>query len=186
MRIKDQKDSLAWSEFVDIYGPLIYRFGRRKGLQDADATDFTQDVFSEISQQIAKFTYNPELGKFRNWLFVVSSRVLGHRLRKTSKQAQGSGESRVANMLGQIPSPGEDDDVWEKEYRQHLFSWACERVRHQFKESTWKAFIATAVNGQSAATVANTLDLSVGAVYIAKTRVTQKLKDIISSVDDSL
>lgn len=186
IRIKDRDDSIAWSQFVDIYGPLIYRFGRRKGLQDADATDFVQDVFRQIAQQIAKFNYNPELGKFRSWLFVVASRTLSQNAKKVRRQPVGTGESGIVKMLDQIPSSSKDDEIWENEYRQHLFDWACDQIRGQFTESTWKAFSETAVSGRKASEVADALGISVGAVYIARTRVTKKLKDTIATVDDSL
>ena len=186
MRIKDQADSMAWSQFVDIYGPLIYRFGRRKGLQDADATDLMQDVFNQISQNIAKFNYNPEIGKFRSWLFVVASNALNKKLRSAKRQPTGSGESKVVSMLEQLPSIQNDDAVWEKEYRDHLFDWACEQVKGQFSESTWQAFLDTTINGKKPAEVAGKLEISVGAVYIAKSRVTERLKEKIATIDDSI
>ena len=186
MRIRDQADTLAWSQFVDIYGPLIYRFGRRKGLQDADATDLMQDVFRQISQSIAGFQYNPELGKFRSWLYVVASNALRQKIRKSQRQPTGSGDSKIALTLSQVASNEEDDAIWEKEYRDHLFGWACEQVRPNVNESTWLAFYETAVQSRSPAEVADELGISVGAVYIAKSRVTQKLKQKIATVDESI
>ena len=186
MRIRDGADTLAWTQFVDIYGPLIYRFGRRKGLQDADATDLTQDVFDLIAQNIAKFNYNPDVGKFRSWLFVVASNALNKKMRKAKRQPLGSGESGVAEMLSQLPSDENDDAVWEQEYRQHLFGWACEQIKQQFNDSTWQAFLQTAVQGRKPGDVASDLGISVGAVYIAKTRVTQRLKEKIAAVDESI
>ena len=32
-----------------LYAPLIYRYARRKGLQNADAADLTQDVLRAVS-----------------------------------------------------------------------------------------------------------------------------------------
>jgi RNA polymerase sigma-70 factor, ECF subfamily len=32
-RIRDQRDTEAWSQFAAIYSPLVYRFVRRRGLQ---------------------------------------------------------------------------------------------------------------------------------------------------------
>jgi hypothetical protein len=29
VRIRDPRDDAAWAEFVDIYGPLVYDYGRR-------------------------------------------------------------------------------------------------------------------------------------------------------------
>ncbi|MEM9412951.1 MAG: sigma-70 family RNA polymerase sigma factor, partial [Planctomycetota bacterium] len=74
----------------------------------------------------------------------------------------------------------------EKEYRDHLFNWACEQIRDQFNESTWKAFWGTAVEGDKPADVADSLGISVGAVYIAKTRVTKKLRAKVATIDESI
>jgi WD40 repeat protein len=48
-RLKDSSDQEAWSQFVEIYQPLIHQLALRKGLQDADAEDLTQQVFSAVA-----------------------------------------------------------------------------------------------------------------------------------------
>ena len=57
---------------MDVYGPLIYRQGRRRGLQDADAADMTQEVLFQVSRSIQTFEYRPEQGRFRDWLGTVT------------------------------------------------------------------------------------------------------------------
>ena len=37
VKLRDTGDENAWSEFVAIYEPFVYRLARQKGLQDADA-----------------------------------------------------------------------------------------------------------------------------------------------------
>ena len=49
IRIRNQADREAWSQFVEIYAPLIYGFGRNRGLQDSDAADLTQDVLQSVA-----------------------------------------------------------------------------------------------------------------------------------------
>src|SRR4051812_13582755 len=44
VRLRQRADQEAWREFVGLYAPLIYGFGRKHGLQDADASDLTQEV----------------------------------------------------------------------------------------------------------------------------------------------
>ena len=46
-------DQLAWEEFVDQYGPMIYHWCRRWGLQDADAKDVTQQVLLTLPAKMA-------------------------------------------------------------------------------------------------------------------------------------
>src|SRR5204863_215663 len=46
VRLRDARDTHAWSQFVDVYAPLIYGFARKQGLQDADAADLGLSVAS--------------------------------------------------------------------------------------------------------------------------------------------
>ena len=68
-----------------------------------------------------------------------------------------------------------------------FFDWASGRIRGEFKESTWLAFVMTAFDGASPQTAAESLGISVGAVYAAKYRVMARLRETISQarVDSS-
>jgi hypothetical protein len=50
---------------VDLYGPLVYRYGRKQGLQDLDAADLTQDVLRAVAGAMPGWSYDPEWGSFR-------------------------------------------------------------------------------------------------------------------------
>jgi RNA polymerase sigma-70 factor (ECF subfamily) len=185
VRIKDSDDTEAWGQFVDLYGPLLYRFGKRKGLQDADAADMMQDALQRVSQSISKFEYDPNLGRFRSWLFLLASQCISNQLKKQARQPVGSADSGVARMIELTPSV-DDEAVWENEYRQYILNWAMEQIRDQFAESTWRAFFETAIKNRSTEEVASELQMSVGAVYIAKSRVTKRLRAKVASVDESI
>jgi len=57
-RLKDEDDGQAWGEFLEIYTPVVYGFARKCGLQDADASDVTQDVFGSVFRSIGGFQCN--------------------------------------------------------------------------------------------------------------------------------
>ena len=76
-----------------------------------------------------------------------------------------------------------DQSVWEADYYRAIFNWAAERIRSEFQESTWQAFWQTTVDERDGKEVAKSLGLSVGAVYVAKSRVIARLKEEIQSVD---
>ncbi|MEM7454323.1 MAG: sigma-70 family RNA polymerase sigma factor [Planctomycetota bacterium] len=184
-RVKDSDDTEAWTQFVNLYGPLIYRFGKRKGLQDADAADLMQDVMQRISQSIKKFEYNPAIGRFRSWLYLISNQSISNLAKKLARQPKGSGDSNVARLIEESSSQDEEA-VWENEYRQHLLNWAMEQIKNQFSDSTWTAFLRTAIEHRDAKEAAEELGMTVGAVYIAKSRVTKKLKEKIATIDDTI
>src|SRR5438132_9043989 len=93
LRICDAKDSQAWSQFVDLYAPLVYGFARKHGLQDADAADLTQDVLQAVSGGIRRLDYDPRRGPFRAWLFTVVRNKLRNFLAAQKRPGRGTGDT---------------------------------------------------------------------------------------------
>jgi len=182
LRVRDPHDDQAWHRFVTIYTPLIYRFAKRSGLQDADAADVTQEVFRTVTRSIKQFNYDSRIGSFRGWLKAVTrSRITDFQNGK-SRQAVGTGDTAVHAFIEQQTSQA-DDEFWEQEYQKRIFDLACETIRDEFAESTWQAFWQTAVEGIDAKQTAAQLGLSTGAIYIAKSRVTARLKREIQNIE---
>ena len=63
---RDPGDQEAWGEFVEQYGPKVFAWCRRWGLQEADAQDVTQDVLLKLARKMKDFTYDPSRS-FRAW-----------------------------------------------------------------------------------------------------------------------
>ena len=177
-RLRDASDARAWSQFVDIYAPLIYDLARRRGLQDADAADLTQEVLWAVAQGIRRFDYNPERGTFRSWLFTVvvnKFRTLRDRL---GRREQARGDTTAQQLLLEVPAPA-DSAHWDREFQQRLFTWAAQEVQASVEPSTWEAFWRTAVLGVRPQQAARELNLSVAAVYMAKSRVIARIRERI-------
>jgi RNA polymerase sigma-70 factor (ECF subfamily) len=180
VRIKDLGDREAWQQFVDLYGPVVYGFGRQRGLQDADAGELTQEVLRAVAAASGKLDYDPRRGAFRSWLYTIARNKLYDFWLARSRQPQGSGDSDVQARLEE--EPARDEALWDDQCEQHLFAWASERVRGEFAASTWQAFWQVAVEGKKPRQAAEDLGLSVAAVYIAKGRVLARLKKEIEEV----
>src|SRR5690242_3517340 len=76
VRLRDPRDGAAWTEFVELYAPLVYGYARKQGLQDADAADLSQEVLGGVARSIGRLEYDPRRGSFRNWLFTIVRRRL--------------------------------------------------------------------------------------------------------------
>ena len=183
LRIRNSDDRQAWSQFVEVYAPVVYRFARRRGLQDADAADVTQNVLRAVAGAAPRLDYDRTRGSFRGWLYTVSRNKLNSFLASERRQARGGGDPSVQRLLENQPAPAEDVDLWQQEYERGLFAWAADVVRGTFQEPTWKAFWETAVEGRSAREVAVETGMSPGAVYIAKSRVLARLRERIAELE---
>jgi RNA polymerase sigma-70 factor (ECF subfamily) len=180
VRIRDPRDGPSWSQFVDLYAPLVYGFARKHGLQDADAADFTQEVMRAVAGNVGKFEYDPRRGSFRGWLFTVVRNRLRDFLASRGRHCQGSGDTGTHALLEQQQDPV---DVWDQEYEWQLLTWAAEQVRGTVQDATWQAFWQTAVEGKGGQEVAKALGISVAAVYLAKSRIMARLKELLEQVE---
>jgi RNA polymerase sigma factor (sigma-70 family) len=180
IRLRDRTDQSAWNEFVAVYGPVIYRFARNRGLQDADAADMMQDVLRSVTGAIVRLDYDPQQGRFRGWLFTITRNRVMTLLASRKGKPHGTGNSDVNALLAAQPDQhGGLDDDWELEYRRSQTAQAMELVRSEFSEKVWSAFWKTAVEAAPADTVGRELRMSTGAVYVAKSRVLARLREVV-------
>ena len=100
IRLKDRADQTAWTEFVEIYQPVIRRLALRRGMQTADAEDVTQQVLLAISKAIRRWEVDPQRGKFRTWLHRVAHNAILNTLTRGPREL-GSGDSDLIRQLEQ-------------------------------------------------------------------------------------
>jgi RNA polymerase sigma-70 factor (ECF subfamily) len=177
IRLRDPADERAWSEFVEIYGPLVHRLARRRGLQEADAQDLVQEVFRAVARSIERYDLDRDHGSFRGWLFVITRNLVINLLAARRRQPQGTGDTDVQRLLEDQPARARDDLAdFEAEHRKRLLAWAAERVRSEFAGAAWQAFWQTAVEGHPPGKVADTLGMTLGTVYQYKSRAVVRIR----------
>ena len=66
------RDEAAWTEFLEVYEPLILRLLRRHGLQDSDARDVCQQVLMAVAGDVEQWKSDGAKGSFRRWLFQIA------------------------------------------------------------------------------------------------------------------
>lgn len=183
LRIRDPRDRDAWYEFVSIYRPLIYRVGRRYGLQDADAQNLTQEVLQKVERWAGGSASGQASGSFRRWLATVARNAAIDAIRRIAPDVARGGTS-ARDELQKLPAPTDDSETgFRLELERQAFRWASRRVRGEFTEPTWSAFWATMVEGESCAEAAARLGRSIGAIYTARCRVMQRLKEELEHFD---
>ncbi len=183
-RVRDPRDAGAWEQFVQVYSPVINGYLRRRGLQDADAADVAQETLQAVARAIGGLEYDRGKGRFRGWLLTITRRNLLDHLAKARRTVAGSGSDEVQQVLESQPDPAESL-AWDRECEQQLAWFAMQQVQNEFEPRTWRAFYATAIKDRPAQDVANELQMSAGAVYIAKSRVMARLRRAIEEIEEA-
>ncbi len=182
LQLRDGANHGAWQEFIKVYGPVVYGFARKRGLQDADAADLMQEVMRSVSAAIGRLDYDRNQGTFRGWLFTITRNKVFSFLSARRVRPQGSGDSTTNRMLEAHPDGSDGSETWEMEYQRRLAALAMDRVKGEFQENTWRAFWLTAVEGLPVADVSREVGLSAGAIYVAKSRVLARLREEVESM----
>lgn len=183
VRLREPGEQEAWRQFVEIYTPLVFGFCRGRGLAEPDAADVTQDVLRAVATALPRFEYDPRRSTFRNWLFTVVRSKFNNHLAGAARRPRAASDTTLA-CYADLAADAASEEAWHQEHRVGLVRWAAHRVQPEFNESTWNAFWRTAVLGEATGTVARDLGLSVNAVYIARSRVTQRLRATIDDLGD--
>jgi RNA polymerase sigma-70 factor (ECF subfamily) len=173
----------AWEQFAQIYRPVIYRIARGRGLQDADAQDLAQKVLMSVASSIGDWEKTNPSVRFRHWLRRVTRNSIINALTRRPCDRAAGGTSAQEQIAQQADSDVTSEAHIEREYRRELYLRAARIVSGDFEPKTWQAFERTVVDNQSIEQVAAELDLTVGSVYAARSRVMRRLRNVVQELD---
>ncbi len=183
LRLPRSADGAAWREFVELYEPLILRFARRRGLQDADAQDLVQRVFTSVAGAVDRWQPDAARGRFRAWLFRIARNHLINQATLRRRERPVGGSTQIRRLQSEIDERGFDSGDVEIEYRRAVFESAAARVKRLVQPATWSAFWETMVVGRACEAVAEELQMSVGAIYVARSRVIARMRAVAEELE---
>src|SRR5881397_46781 len=125
-RVRRPGEEQAWVRFVDMYTPLLYYWACKMGLQESDAADLVQEVFTILVAKLPEFVYDRNKS-FRGWLRTILHNKWRDRQRRRAAEPRMQGEQQLADQ-----AMSDDPDVfWEVEYRQQLVGRALELMQSE-------------------------------------------------------
>jgi RNA polymerase sigma-70 factor (ECF subfamily) len=171
-RVRDRRDDVAWHEFFDLYGPLIFRYGRQRGLRRQDAEELVASCFDKLSQVIADFEYEPSRGKFRSWLRTLVCHQLADMFARRREQLlpESSLEHGAAPTVPQ-------EQAWEQAWRDQVLEHAVGLARSLSSTQHFQVFQLSVLEGWPAERVAAAFGLSVEQVYRIKHKVLHAIRE---------
>lgn len=184
LRLQKPSDADAWEQFCDLYRPFVYRIALAKGLQDADASDLVQEVFVRVAGSVNRWDPDQNKGSFRAWLGTVTRNLLIDFIRNKNRLPDVSQKSDLWQHIAEHQRSATGcsaADFVNSEFQKQIFAWASFETQQRVSEKQWQSFWQTAVQRKPAVDVAEELNMSVGAVYVAKSRTMAELKKLVRS-----
>jgi len=178
------RDPTAWHRLVDLYGPLVYRWGRRSGLEGEQAQDVTQEVLGTLAVKMDSFRRDRPGDSFRRWLWTITKNKIHDRFRARRRQPDAQGGTQAHEQLQQIPEPQQPSAADLQGDDEILSGRVCQLIRQEFEERTWRAFWRLTVDELPGLEVAAELGMTLPAVYQAKCRVLRRIREEFAEILD--
>lgn len=182
-RVRDPADAVAWREFDERYRQFLLRFCRRRGLGHADAEDTVQRVFAGLCVSLPKFVYDPQRGRFRDYLFRCTRNAI------SQWAARPGSANRPLSPVGTEMSAARDADPaeladWEQEWVAHHYRLALATLRNDGCERDLD-IVERSMSGLAVAAIAAELGMSESAVQKARQRMRARLEaQIARQIED--
>ena len=167
----------AWEDLTGLYRPLILGWLHRQGVRGGDLEDLGQEVLLSVVRHLPDFRHSGRRGAFRAWLrTIVCSRTADY-WRAIDADPRARGGSGATAALEEIADPDSAlNRRWDEEHDRYVLQCLLDLVEEEFEPLTLRAFRRLALDGISGADAARELGLSVSAVYVAKSRVLQRIR----------
>lgn len=167
-------ESAAWKDLTDLYRPLIFSWLNRRGVPAGEIEDLCQEVLLSVVKHLPAFEHSGQRGAFRCWLrTILCSRTADYWRTAGARALGGSG---AALLQTHADPDAEMNRQWDEEHDRYVLQCLLDLVEEEFEPVTLRAFRLLALDGMSGADAAKELGQSVAAVYVAKSRVLQRIR----------
>ena len=195
-RLKSGDDTESWQDFYRIYGKLVRDFAIQAGLTNTEADEVVQETAIAMARHLPEYRYDPKVCRFKTWLLNQTSWRIKDQFKKrkhagvqasawsqpaaspgTLKRELQRDETRTA-AINRVPdaAAADLDAVFESQWRKNLFDVAMERVKLKFSLKQFQIFDLVVLKEWPAATVAQSLGVSLANVYVIRHRISSAIK----------
>ncbi len=170
----------AWAALDQRMRPIIQGVALRLGLRAEDAADVAQETMTAFLRAYQSGEYMRGKGRLRDWICgIARNRVMDlHRARKARHESPA--EHEAVGPLDDAMVRG----LWDDEQRSVILEESLQELRagSRMSERTIQVFDLVVVRGVPEREAAAQCGMSVPEVYVAKHRVTARLRQIMQEL----
>jgi RNA polymerase sigma-70 factor (ECF subfamily) len=176
--LKTAHDESAWTEFCSHFRPVVVEFARKLGLSNVEAEDAAQETMAAFFKAFKEGKYDPDKGRLSNWLFGIAKRVILNLRGRRPLEKLIADKATGTSFWDMVQDDKTLGRTWEIQWQQMVLKRCLEQVRREFDPKVFGAFRQYAIDQFSIEEVCQRFDMSRNAVYIAKSRILSRLREL--------
>jgi RNA polymerase sigma-70 factor (ECF subfamily) len=176
--LQSSNDAPAWQRFFGHFHTVVVNFAKHMGLSFPDAEDAAQETMLAFLKAFRDGKYNRDKGHLSDWLFGIAKHVILNFRKRQPLEQLIADKTTGTSFWDMIQDDHSIKLSWETEWRQMVLAKCCEQARREFDPKVFKAFELYALTQTAVDKVAQQLEMSRNAVYIAKCRVLSRLREL--------
>ena len=182
--LRNPGNETVWQQFVNRYMPMIVKYAVRAGLRSADAEDAAQQTMIAFCTAYQQGKYDREKGRLRFWLYGIARNQIKSVFKRRAKQeVQVAEDTAQTDFFARQPAEADLERVWEEEWREAVLRQCLEEVHREFDAKSIEAFELFAWKGLPAQEVAERLDMTPNAVFIVKSRILKRIRELVPDME---
>jgi RNA polymerase sigma-70 factor (ECF subfamily) len=173
--LRDHTDEPAWAHIDSRYRPVVTGLARRLGLSESDADEVAQQTLSEFVRAFREDRYDRTKGRLSSWILGIAHNTARRAVRDGHREALPG-----STALSGVPDEAALRSIWTDERDRAILSRAIAILRDEssIDDRTFLAFDLSALRGVPPAAAADQCGMSVDQVYVARSRVTKRLREL--------
>ena len=172
----------VWRAFDRRYRPIIVGVCHRIGLDDESSAEIAQETLARFVAAYRDGKYDRERGRLRAWIIGIAKHLIAD-LYAERQRRRGGGQNHGVDEV--LADDARLTQIWNTERRSSLLAVAMDELRSRTRISpqSIRAFELVAFEQRTADSVARELSMTRHDVYVAKHRVTERLREIVSRLE---
>jgi len=176
--LKKSNDTIIWTNFRDHFYPVVINFAKTLGLSETDAEDATQETMLAFLEAFRDGKYDREKGHLSHWLFGVAKRVILNFRKRLPRERLVADNTTGTSFWDMVGDDNAVQHTWDSEWRRMVLERCLQQARRELDEKVFRAFELYALSEKPVEEVSKILGMSLNAVYIAKSRVLSRLRQL--------
>jgi DNA-directed RNA polymerase specialized sigma24 family protein len=182
----------ALEKLCRTYWLPICAFARRKGWNEEDAKDLTQQFFALLLERNDFTGLDPNKGKFRTFLLSAFSHFLANEYDRATARKRGGGRQIISfdeffsDDLGGVPAPEDPSALYDLRWARTILEIALQRLTAEMSEankesqfSALKQFLTANADPGDYAAIAKRLGVESSSMPVLVHRLRQRYRDLV-------